>query len=99
MMRSQVVQAAAEDGQDVHVAARAGEQEAERGDGGGQHGQVGVEADDFREGHQLPGPRPAQDVVPVRELRAVQLVQARFIVQADELEPGTLQIIDRHYRT
>ena len=93
-----VVQAAAEDGQDIDIAAGAGEQEAERGDGGGQHGLVGVEADDFREGHQLPGPRPAQDVVPVGELRAVQLVQARFIMQADELEACTLQIIGSHYR-
>ena len=94
-----VVQAAAEDGEDIDIAARAGEQEAEGGDCGGQHGLVGIEADDFRESHQLPGPRPAQNVIPVGELRAVQFIQARFVVQADEPEAGSLQTVGSHYRT
>ena len=69
------------------------EQMMERGHGGRKHGEIGIEAYHFRKSHQLPGSRPAQYVIPVGELRTVQFVQARFIMQADEPKACSLQTI------
>ena len=87
-----IVQPAPKDGENIDVAALAlRKQVAEGGDGGGKHRQIGIEADDFRIGHQLAGSRATQNIIAVGKLRPVQFVQARLIVQAHEAKARILQ--------
>ena len=84
-----VVQSAAEDDEDIDIAALR-QQMTEGGGGGGQHGQVGIEADDFRKSHQATGSRAADYMVTVDKGRGLQLIQACIFMPADKVQSGIL---------
>jgi hypothetical protein len=73
-----VVESSAKDGEYIDVALRTRrEKVTEGGDGFGEHGGVGVESHDLRRGHKTAGSLPADDEIPVGELRSVQFIYTR----------------------